>query len=205
MPVVIVAWVLFVVLAIRWFVVEPFRIPSGAMIPTLLSGDHILVNKYTYGIRLPFVHTQIISFGQPKRGDVVVFRYPKDTSVAFIKRIVGLPGDRLEYRNKRLYINGQIVDRKLLPADTDGSLPGHDIFAETLGEHAFQTLQRKGAHSVAWNYVVPTGHYFTLGDNRDNSRDSRFWGPLPEANLIGRAFLVWWNSELPDRSGVSIQ
>jgi signal peptidase I len=185
--------VILAVLVLRSFVVEPFRIPSGSMMPTLFAGDFILVNKFSFGVRLPVINTKIIDSGEPERGDVAVFRYPEDPSVAFIKRIMGLPGDRLEYRNKRLYINGQVVDRKLLPADIDGALPGYDVYSETVDAHTFHTLQRKGLDNVAWNYVVPAGHYFVLGDNRDNSRDSRFWGPLPESNLIGKAFFIWMN------------
>jgi signal peptidase I len=185
--------VILAVLVLRSFVVEPFRIPSGSMMPTLLAGDFILVNKFSFGVRLPITNTKIIDSGSPQRGDVTVFRYPEDPSVAFIKRIMGLPGDRLEYRDKQLSINGEPVAQEQLPAGSDGSVPGYDLFVDELGDKTFHTLQRKGPNNLSWSYVVPEGHYFALGDNRDNSRDSRFWGPLPEENLIGKAFLIWMN------------
>jgi len=176
------------VLALRSFVVEPFRIPSGSMEPTLYPGDFILVNKFDFGVRLPVVNAKILDTGSPQRGDIAVFRYPEDPSVAFIKRIVGLPGDRLEYRDKQLYVNG-------VPAPTrkEGVSNGYEVRLEQLGEtnHAIQF--RQGQRNMPWEYVVPEGHYFVMGDNRDNSRDSRFWGPLPEENLIGKAFLIWMN------------
>lgn len=176
------------VLALRSFIVEPFRIPSGSMEPTLYAGDFILVNKFDFGVRLPVVNTRILDTGSPERGDIAVFRYPEDPSVAFIKRIVGLPGDRLEYRDKQLYVNGVPA-----PARKEGVSNGYEMRLEQLGEaeHAIQI--RQGQRNMPWEYVVPEGHYFVMGDNRDNSRDSRFWGPLPEENLIGKAFLIWMN------------
>lgn len=184
--------VIVAVLVLRSFIVEPFRIPSGSMMPTLLAGDFILVNKFAYGVRLPVVNTKIIDSGSPQRGDVAVFRYPEEPSMAFIKRIVGLPGDRLEYRNKQLYVNGEPVEQRALPA-SEAVIHGYDLRLEQLGNANHQILVSKGPNEVSWEYVVPAGHYFTLGDNRDNSRDSRFWGPLPEQNLIGKAFLIWMN------------
>lgn len=201
--------VILAVLVLRSFVVEPFRIPSESMLPTLLSGDFILVNKFSYGLRLPVLNTKLIGNGQPTRGDVVVFRYPREPAVAYIKRVVGLPGDRLEYRAKQLFINGQPAALTLLPGNpTD---PGYQQFNEQLDtiSHRIQVLadgrwglaglwpglqlRRELDGAVAWEYQVPEGQYFVMGDNRDNSSDSRVWGPLPEHNLIGKAFFIWMN------------
>jgi signal peptidase I len=181
------------VLILRSFIVEPFRIPSGSMMPTLLPGDFILVNKFAFGVRLPVIDTKILDSGSPQRGDVAVFRYPEEPSVAYIKRIVGLPGDELLYQNNQLYINGELVPQTDLPPDSEDTFRGYDLFQETLGDTTHLSLARQGQQNVSWTYVVPEDHYFVLGDNRDNSRDSRFWGPLPEENLIGKAFLIWMN------------
>lgn len=185
--------VILAVLVLRSFIVEPFRIPSGSMMPTLLAGDFILVNKFSYGVRLPVINTKIIDTGGPQRGDVAVFRYPEDPSVAFIKRIVGLPGDRLEYSDNQLYINGERVPQQVLSPDAEGFMEDYELRLEELGDVGHRILVRENSGNVAWNYEVPEGHYFTMGDNRDNSRDSRFWGPLPEENLVGEAFLIWMN------------
>ena len=184
--------VILAVLVLRSFVVEPFRIPSGSMEPTLLPGDFILVNKFSFGIRLPVINTKIIDLGEPHRGDVTVFRYPEDPSVAFIKRIVGLPGDRVEYRNKQLFVNGDPIEQTVL-TDVENEKPAYDQVQEQLDDATYSTYIRKGQSAPSWEYVVPPDHYFTMGDNRDNSRDSRFWGPLPEENLIGKAFFIWMN------------
>ncbi|MDX1655044.1 MAG: signal peptidase I [Candidatus Competibacteraceae bacterium] len=182
--------VILAVLVLRSFIVEPFRIPSGSMEPTLYAGDFILVNKFSFGVRLPVVNIKILDSGQPERGDVAVFRYPEDPSVAYIKRIVGLPGDRITYRNKQLYINGKPIAQEDLP---DRMARGYyDIRQEQLGQREHLIQVRPGREPV-WERVVPPGHYFAMGDNRDNSRDSRVWGPLPEENLIGQAFLIWMN------------
>ncbi len=195
--------VILAVLVLRSFIVEPFRIPSDSMVPTLLNGDFILVNKFSYGLRLPVLNTRFFGGSPPARGEVVVFRYPRDPAVAYIKRVVGLPGDRLEYRNQQLFINGQPAPLTPLPADP--ARPGYQQFAEQLGQvsHRIQMLtdgrwpglqlQQDSQGSVAWEYQVPDGHYFMMGDNRDNSSDSRVWGPLPEGNLIGKAFFIWMN------------
>ncbi len=204
--------VILIVFFLRSFLVEPFKIPSGSMIPTLLVGDFILVNKFTYGIRLPVINKKIIELGSPQRGDVVVFRYPVDPSLDYIKRIVGLPGDKVAYQNKRLTINGQPVPTK---ADGDyfdkerlfytprlveqfGST-SHTVMMESEAPayvaHSLQFPQRENClyNSDGVICEVPPGHYFAMGDNRDNSQDSRVWGFVPDENLVGRAFFIWFN------------
>ena len=186
-----------IVLLLRSFLVEPFRIPSGSMIPTLLVGDFILVNKYVYGIRLPVLNRKIIEIGSPRRGDVVVFRYPLDPSTPFIKRIVGLPGDSVAYRDKALFINGEKVSHVPLGSyvgvRSAAAHTGATVLREQLGETEHDIILTPGAGSLNGEYRVPEGHYFVLGDNRDNSRDSRFWGYVPDENLVGRAFFIWMN------------
>ncbi|MGE0859125.1 MAG: signal peptidase I [Gammaproteobacteria bacterium] len=189
-----------IVLLLRSFLVEPFRIPSGSMIPTLLIGDFILVNKYEYGIRLPVLNKKVLPLGDPKRGDVVVFRFPLDPSTPFIKRIVGLPGDTVRYVDKTLYVNGEKVPE--VPAGTYVGVrsaavhTGAQLFKEQLGTRQHDIIETPGAGSLNGEYQVPAGHYFVLGDNRDNSRDSRYWGFVPDQNLVGRAFFIWmaWDS-----------
>ena len=171
--------VLAAVLVLRSFVAEPFRIPSASMVPTLEVGDFILVNKYAYGLRLPVVDRKVIALGAPQRGDVVVFRYPPDPSQDFIKRVVGLPGDEVEYRERAIFINGERVPQQ------DGR--------ERLGAHVHRLKLQLWVPDQPGRWVVPAGHFFVMGDNRDNSRDSRVWGFVPEANLVGRAFVVWMN------------
>ncbi len=195
--------VIFAVLIIRSFLAEPFRIPSSSMMPTLLIGDFILVNKFAYGIRLPVVNEKIISLGEPHRGDVIVFRYPgeypgdPETGTDFIKRVIGEPGDEITYRDHVLYVNGTPVPNEQV-GTYEGKGQGRDMTGaelrlEHLPEVEHQVLHSYAgqAHDSTWR--VPAGHYFVLGDNRDNSRDSRFWGFVPEENLVGKAFLIWMN------------
>ncbi len=192
--------VLLVVLILRSFVAEPFRIPSSSMMPTLLTGDFILVNKFSYGIRLPVSNTLIIPGGQPQRGDVMVFRYPEDPRIDYIKRVVGLPGDRVEYVNKVLYVNGERIDP--VPAGSfvgrgaAAAMTGSRLFTEQLDQREYQVMHIPDAPSQNFSVIIPEGEYFVIGDNRDNSRDSRFWGTVDESLLVGRAFLIWmhWDS-----------
>ncbi|MDL5598479.1 signal peptidase I [Metapseudomonas otitidis] len=195
--------VLAIVLVLRSFLVEPFQIPSGSMKPTLEVGDFILVNKFAYGIRLPVLDTKVIEVGDPQRGDVMVFRYPSDPNVNYIKRVIGLPGDRIAYSNdKRLTVNGQLVAETLM-GDEPGTLGSARLYQEKLGEveHMIRKEMRRNLMEPGKEWVVPEGHYFMMGDNRDNSNDSRYWndpniprdllGMVPDRNIVGKAFAVW--------------
>jgi signal peptidase I len=199
--------VLLIVLLFRSFLFEPFKIPSGSMIPTLLVGDFILVNKYAYGLKLPVLNTRIISVGEPKRGDVVVFRYPVNLSVNFIKRLVGLPGDTITYRDKQLFINGELVATEnqgiYSSAEVKCSTPESDAHRaqEQLGDVQHSTLIHLGSPGRDGQWEVPPGHYFMMGDNRDRSNDSREWGFVPEENLMGRAVGIWMNFDLNQGCG----
>jgi signal peptidase I len=204
--------VILIVFVLRSFIVEPFKIPSGSMIPTLLVGDFILVNKFSYGLRLPIINKKVIDIGQPQRGDVMVFRYPEDPSLDYIKRVVGLPGDKVAYQNKRLTINGTPVETKKLGDYLHPErLYYSKQFSEKLGDAEHRMLNDDDAPSFINDAVlfphrenclynnagvictVPPGHYFMVGDNRDNSRDSRVWGFVPDENIVGKAFLIWFN------------
>ncbi len=189
--------VILIVLLLRSFLVEPFRIPSGSMMPTLLVGDFILVNKFAYGVRLPVINTKIIGISEPQRGDVAVFRYPKDPSTDYIKRIIGLPGDRVSYYNKQLYINGNPVDLQeqetYRGVGSGIGMSGAQLKVEDLDGTKHQILVDRHRPTINHEYIVPGNHYFVMGDNRDNSNDSRFWGTVPEENLVGKAFLIWMN------------
>lgn len=204
--------VILIVFGLRSFLVEPFKIPSGSMIPTLLVGDFILVNKFAYGIRLPVIDKKIIEVGEPHRGDVMVFRYPEDPSLDYIKRVVGLPGDRVEYIDKQLRINGEPVKSE---AAGDYLHPDRLYYSprylETLGGVRHSILLERDAPafvprvldypfrdnctytSAGVRCTVPPGHYFVMGDNRDASSDSRVWGFVPERNIVGKAFFIWFN------------
>jgi len=191
--------IILVVLVVRSFIVEPFRIPSGSMMPTLLVGDFILVNKFAYGIRLPVLNTKVIETGSPQRGDVFVFRYPEDPKVDFIKRVIGVPGDHIVYRNKVLYINDEVAPPQYPESyvgDGGGKvMTGARHLYEKLGSVAHDILVMPGRNVFGgdFEFIVPEGQYFAMGDNRDNSRDSRAWGTVPEANLVGKAIFIWMN------------
>ena len=181
--------IVLIVLLLRSFIAEPFRIPSGSMMPTLLVGDFILVNKFTYGIRLPVINKKIIELSEPNRGDIVVFRYPKDPTVDYIKRIVGLPGDKVVYSNDLPVQQTSLGSYQGLGQGEEMS--GAEDLLENLTGVEHRILIRNGTPTVEFVYVVPEGNYFAMGDNRDNSNDSRYWGPVPEANLVGKAFFIW--------------
>lgn len=189
--------IILVVLVLRSFLVEPFRIPSGSMMPTLLAGDFILVNKFSYGIRLPVVGTKVIGIGEPQRGDIVVFRFPKDPTTDYIKRIVGLPGDHIRYSDKTVYINDEKAAQEYVGLyDGVGAglgMSGASLRTEQLGQVKHDILIQNSRRIAEGEFVVPEGHYFVMGDNRDNSNDSRFWGTVPEENLVGKAFMIWMN------------
>jgi len=209
--------VILIVFVLRSFLVEPFKIPSGSMLPTLLIGDFILVNKFEYGIRLPVLNKKVIELGAPKNGDVMVFRFPNDPSLDYIKRVVGIPGDVVEYIDKQLTINGKPVQR-VRAGKFEYTAQGLNFvqgatWREQLGEHSHIAMTQDDmppviVHQVEGNFAnrdncvyndngfkctVPAGHYFMLGDNRDASNDSRYWGFVPDANIVGRAFFIWWN------------
>ncbi len=190
-----------IVLILRSFIFEPFRIPSGSMMPTLLVGDFILVNKFDYGLRLPVLHTKLVDFGSPVKGDVVVFRYPEDPSIPYIKRIVGVAGDHVVFSNKVLTVNGVEMNQRSLGVyhgvGQGMNMTGAEYKDEQLADIKHEILVINGRRSHEVDVVIPEGNYFVLGDNRDNSKDSRYWGFVPDENLVGRAFMIWmnWDSE----------
>ncbi|MDE2598562.1 MAG: signal peptidase I [Rhodocyclaceae bacterium] len=204
--------VILAVFFLRSFLVEPFKIPSGSMLPTLLVGDFILVNKYTYGVRLPVIDKKVVEMSHPERGDVIVFRYPPNPSLDYIKRVIGVPGDKIVYRNKHLTINGQPVATRQIDDFLASGLSYTSRYIEHLGnvEHEILIDEHSSVNAqpiVRYPYlnncqyntdgvscVVPAGHYFVMGDNRDNSQDSRFWGFVPDENIVGKAFFIWFNS-----------
>ena len=223
--------VILIVFALRSFLVEPFKIPSGSMLPTLQIGDFILVNKFTYGIRLPVFNKKIVSFNDPHRGDVMVFRYPQDPSLDYIKRVIGLPGDTVEYRDKQLTINGQPATQRAAGTyaymGTGLNFITAVVRKEKLGAVEHVAMIQPELPSVAPSQVrddfpyrqnctydeqghgfvckVPQGYYFMMGDNRDASNDSRYWGFVPDANIVGKAFFVWMNFDDLSRVGTHIQ
>lgn len=188
--------VLLIVFILRSFLFEPFRIPSGSLEPTLLIGDFILLNKYDYGIRLPVIQKEIIKMNKPKRGDIMVFRWPPDTSYYFIKRVIGLPGDKISYINKELFVNGQKIPQNFLQKSTanDGQgaeWPVIENQEDLLGvKHKIFIDPLKSGRDYR-DIIVPEGMYFVMGDNRDDSADSRYWGFVPDKNIVGKAVLVW--------------
>lgn len=216
--------VILIVFLLRSFIVEPFRIPSGSMIPTLQVGDFILVNKYTYGIRLPVINTKIFELGAPQRGDVMVFRYPEDPSLDYIKRVIGIPGDTVAYQNKRLSINGKALETRRID---DYLHPGRLYYSRQFIESAqgaeYRVLNDQDApafirdasrfpyrENCLYNNsgvicTVPEGHYFMMGDNRDDSRDSRFWGFVADDEIVGKAFFIWLNLNDLKRIGSPIR
>lgn len=219
--------VILAVFLLRSFLVEPFKIPSGSMIPTLQVGDFILVNKFTYGVRLPIINQKIVELNQPKRGDVMVFHYPENPSVDYIKRVVALPGDTVTYRNKSLFINGveqaQQREGDYNYLESGLSFVHAEHFMEDLSGHKHPILVNPEMPSIHLNGVaefpqsencqygmdemtckVPDGHYFMMGDNRDNSRDSRYWGFVPDKMIVGKAFFIWMNFGDLKRIGTSI-
>jgi signal peptidase I len=205
--------VIALVFFLRSFLYEPFKIPSSSMVPTLLVGDLILVNKFTYGIRLPIVNKKIIDVNDPQRGDVMVFKYPKDMSQDYIKRVIGVPGDKITYENKRLTVNGKPVEYTPLDDYLDDERPiYHKQYVESLSNVKHKILNMDGSPTLnlstvenfpnheacVFSYekftcIVPEGNYFMMGDNRDNSQDSRYWGFVPNKNIVGKAFFVWMN------------
>ncbi len=201
--------IFFIVLLLRSFIFEPFRIPSQSMMPNLWVGDFILVNKFSYGVRLPVLNLEILDTGKPKNGDVAVFRYPVNPSINFIKRVIGVPGDHVIYKNKVLYINGKMIPQELIGVyQGEGSgekMTGAILKNEDLLGVKHNILLVPGKPDYSYMYfskfykeghidlVVPEGHYFMMGDNRDESHDSRFWGLVPQDNLVGKAFMIWFN------------
>jgi signal peptidase I len=191
--------VLLIVLVLRSFLVEPFQIPTGSMIPTLEVGDFILVNKFAYGVRLPVIGTKIMDVDTPERGEVMVFIPPHENKY-YIKRVIGLPGDSIRYEDKNLYINGELIDKEYvgqITVDTSvGDLPG-TLYNETIGgvEHLTQLIDAVGRQRARTTWVIPNDHYFMMGDNRDNSSDSRVWGAVPEENIVGKAIAIWMHKE----------
>jgi signal peptidase I len=197
--------VILIVFLLRSFLVEPFRIPSGSMLPGLLPGDFILVNKFAYGVRLPIINTKVINLGDIRRGDVVVFRYPRDPSINYIKRLVGLPGDKIVFKNRQLFVNDSEI--ALVPKgefkfqETLGGISTYKRYLENLAglEHdVIYTVTENDSENddQVLEITVPAGQYFVMGDNRDRSNDSRYWGFVPDSNLVGEAFYIWFSWDM---------
>jgi len=185
--------VLAIVLVLRSFLVEPFQIPSGSMLPTLEVGDFILVNKFAYGLRLPVAGTKVLAVDDPERGDVMVFRYPDDGTTNYIKRVIGIPGDRIRYQDQQLFLNGKQVETELVAL-----LPPMELLREQLGEtdHMIYRTRGRASNGGDGQWVVGEDEYFVMGDNRENSNDSRYWGMVPDSMVVGKAFAIWmhWQS-----------
>ncbi len=203
--------ILFVVLLIRSFIIEPYKIPSGSMIPTLMIGDFILVNKNIYGFKLPLTNYTLLENEEPKHGDVVVFKYPENPRINYIKRIVGLPGDEILYKDKYLFVNGLEYTQTKIDHNFDPiEIANGTVIRENNNNKDYLILNQKGP-MLNFTYTVPPDTYFVLGDNRDNSNDSRYWGPVPKNNLVGKAFYIWmfWNLDsyysFQDRVGTKIE
>lgn len=197
--------VILIVFLLRSFLVEPFRIPSGSMLPGLLPGDFILVNKFAYGVRLPIINTKVVGFGEMKRGDIIVFRYPREPSVNYIKRLIGLPGDKIVYKNRQLFINDTSMDLtekgEFNFKETLGGISTYKRFLENLPgiEHDIihMIIENEAENDDhVFEITVPEGQYFVMGDNRDRSNDSRYWGFVPDSNLVGRAFYIWFSWDM---------
>ncbi|MFL6659051.1 MAG: signal peptidase I [Massilia sp.] len=213
--------VIALVFFLRSFLFEPFKIPTASMVPTLLVGDLILVNKFTYGVRLPILNQKIIEVNNPQRGDVMVFKYPKDMSQDYIKRVIGVPGDKIVYENKKLTVNGQVISYAQMDDYLDDqvllyrkqymeNLTGkqHRILNfENTPTYNRDSVENFPNHEACvytqekFSCTVPAGNYFMMGDNRDNSQDSRYWGFVPDKNIVGKAFIVWMNLGNPKRIG----
>lgn len=219
--------VILLVFVVRSFIVEPFKIPSGSMMPTLLAGDYILVNKFTYGLRVPILNNVFYPIGKPKRGDVFVFHYPPEPTIDYIKRVIGLPGDKIQYHDKQLTINGQVINLtfvqpyqyELNVSDDNGNPRAVNVTASRLNEQLVTVKHDVLIHDIMNQYnpgslgyrlmqgetvIVPEGHYFAMGDNRDNSSDSRVWGFVSNEHLVGRAFFIWFNFNEWHRIGQAI-
>jgi signal peptidase I len=218
--------VILIVFLLRSFLYEPFKIPSGSMVPTLLVGDFILVNKFKYGIRIPVINKKIVDVGSPQRSDVMVFRYPEDPSKDFIKRVIGIPGDVITYKNKRLTVNGSTIETVATGSYTEieGGTRFFDTFTEKLGDKPHKMmvdpkwpamnlgqvrefpLKENCTYNIeGMTCKIPVGHYLMMGDSRDNSDDGRFWGFVPEANIVGKAVLIWMNFGSMKRAGTVIE
>ena len=188
--------VLLLVLVLRSFLMEPFTIPSSSMVPTLRIGDYILVNKFTYGLRLPVIGTKIMPLNDPQTGDVMVFKYPDNPSINYIKRVVGVPGDKIRYENKRLTINGKEVSQLLLAELPPGNPAIQILQEELVGDgHTVQHTLGRNQYRAAREWLIPEGSYFMMGDNRDNSNDSRVWGMVSEKYIVGKAVAIWMTKQ----------
>ena len=194
--------ILLIVLIIRSFIIQPYRVPTGSLEPTVLPGDFIAVEQYSYGMRLPVIHTKILNVGEPKVGDIALFRWPVDPSKIFVKRVIGTPGDHIVYKDKVLYINGKVATQSYIGEGLDSepgmpSLPVIEKQENLMGMKHLIQVKSTGGATQNYDFVVPKKMYFMMGDNRDNSEDSRFWGFVPENDLVGKAFIIWmsWDSD----------